>query len=144
MNWEPPESKKALVPILEKNIEAWMNGDSYIFTVELLDAKLPIGRVAIRKERSPTIWSIGYWVHPEFWNNGYATEAARAIIDFGFTELNASSITTAHALSNSASKRVIEKLGFIFIRENPRGFIKAGKPIAEREYAINNKQLYLL
>jgi ribosomal-protein-alanine N-acetyltransferase len=138
MTWEPPESKEALILILQKNIEAWLEGNSYIFTVELIDSILPIGRVAIRNERSPTIWSIGYWVHPEYWNNGYATEAARAIINFGFSELNATSITTAHAILNSASKRVIEKLGFIFARENPRGFVKAGKSVAECEYVINN------
>jgi acetoacetyl-CoA synthetase len=144
MTWEPPERKEDLFPMIQKNIDAWLGGNAYIFTVELINSELPIGRVVIRKEISPTIWNIGYWIHPDYWNNGYATEAARAIINFGFSELNATNITTAHAISNSASKRVIEKLGFKFTRENPRGYIKSGEPVAEYEYVINNNKLYLL
>ncbi|MGY8815906.1 MAG: GNAT family N-acetyltransferase [Gammaproteobacteria bacterium] len=138
MTWEPPESKEELVPMIQKNIDAWLEGNAYIFAIELIDSALPIGRVVIRKDSSPSVWNIGYWIHPDHWNNGYATEAAREIINFGFSELNATSLTTAHAISNTASKKVIEKLGFKFTRENPRGYIKSGEPVAEYEYVINN------
>jgi [ribosomal protein S5]-alanine N-acetyltransferase len=137
MTWEPPESKEELLPFAQKNIDAWLEGSAYTFTVETIDSNLPIGRVAIRKENSSNNWNVGFWIHPDYWNNGYATEAARAIIEFGFSELNATHITAAHAIWNSASKRVIEKLSFKFTGENPRGYIKSGEPVAEYEYVIN-------
>jgi ribosomal-protein-alanine N-acetyltransferase len=141
MVWDPPKSKEELVPIIKKNLVAWEQGESFTFTIELSEANIPIGRVAIRREDDQGVWDIGFWIHPDYWNNGYATEAARVVIQFGFVELAASIITTAHAIFNTQSKRVIEKLGFRFTGENPCGFMKQGKPVAEYEYAIDKKSL---
>lgn len=136
MVWDPPSSKEELATNVQKNIDAWNEGISYVFTVELHKSRTPVGRMAIRQLNASSIWNIGFWIHPEYWGNGYATEAARAVLDFGFSILGATKITTAHAIWNSPSKRVIEKLGFKFMGENPCGFIKAGKPVAEYEYEI--------
>jgi len=46
-------------------------------------------------------------------------------------ELNVSVITTAHAVWNTPSKRVLEKLGFKFINDNSNGFMKKGKAVPE-------------
>jgi len=139
MVWDPPKSKEELVPVTEKNLIAWEQGESFTFTIELTGANLPIGRIAIRCEDVPGVWNIGFWIHPDYWSNGYATEAARAVIEFGIVELAASKITTAHAIFNAPSKRVIEKLGFRFTGENPCGFLKQGKPVPEYEYVIEGK-----
>ena len=141
MVWDPPKSKEDLVPITEKNLIAWKEGKSFTFAIDLSEAHRPIGRIAIRCEDDPDVWNIGFWIHPDYWGNGYATEAARAVIEFGIVELAASKITTAHAIFNTPSKRVIEKLGFRFTGENPCGFLKQGKPVPEYEYAIEAKTL---
>ena len=141
MVWDPPQNKEELIPITEKNLIAWEEGKSFTFTIELTEANIPIGRIAIRGNGDPGVWNIGFWIHPDYWRNGYATEAARTVIDFGFGELAASKITTAHAVFNAPSKRVIEKLGFRFTGENPCGFIKQGKPVPEYEYALEAKTL---
>ena len=112
MVWEPPQNKDDLIPIAENNIRAWEEGRSFTFTMDLSKGHIPIGRIAIRCEDEPSVWNIGFWVHPDFWSQGYATEAAQAIIEFGFKELAASKITTAHATWNNPSKKVIKKLGF--------------------------------
>jgi RimJ/RimL family protein N-acetyltransferase len=55
--------------------------------------------------------NIGYEIAPTYWGRGYATEAARAIITFGFLELQLHRIW-AHCLAdNVASYQVLEKLG---------------------------------
>lgn len=136
MVWDPPDSKEELVLITHKNLSVWADGKSYTFTIDLCDSNTPIGRVGFRLESKPTTWNIGFWVHPDYWGHGYATEATRAVMDFGFSELGVEKITSAHATWNTRSKRVIEKLGFLFICENPCGFMKHGKPVAEYEYAI--------
>ena len=139
MVWDPPNNKEELAKITQKNIAAWRKGLNYSFTVELSKINEPIGRIAIRQTDIPSIWNIGFWIHPDHWGNGYATEAAEVVINFGFSVLAATKITSAHAIWNTPSKRVIEKLGFKFTRENPCGFMKAGKPIAEYEYEIEKK-----
>ena len=137
MPWEPPKDKEELVPNIQKNLTAWEKGESFTFTIDLAATNTPIGRIAIRLAGpEPDVWSIGFWIHPDYWNNGYVTEAARAVIAFGFAELAATKITVAHAIFNTPSQRAIEKLGFRFTGENPCGFVKRGKPVAEYEYEV--------
>lgn len=54
---------------------------------------------------------LGYWIAPESWGRGYATEAGRAVIDIART-LRIPSITASHFADNPASGRVLRKLGF--------------------------------
>lgn len=57
----------------------------------------------------------GYWIGQPYWKQGFATEAARRIMDYGFTEGRVKRFYCAHFTENPASRRVIEKLGFTFI-----------------------------
>ena len=52
-----------------------------------------------------------YKFFPEFWGNGYATESAKAIINFGFTNYHLHRIEAGVATQNAASIRVLEKAG---------------------------------
>ncbi len=56
--------------------------------------------------------SLGLYFARAWWGQGLATEAGRAFVDFGFTQLNLSRIVTAIQVGNDASVRVVEKLGF--------------------------------
>jgi RimJ/RimL family protein N-acetyltransferase len=55
---------------------------------------------------------IGYWLGVPFWGQGYATEAARAVIDYAFEEFGATELRAGARVVNSASRRVLEKCGF--------------------------------
>jgi RimJ/RimL family protein N-acetyltransferase len=55
---------------------------------------------------------IGYWLGVRFWGQGYATEAARAVIDHAFGELGCDALVAGARVSNGASRRVLEKCGF--------------------------------
>src|SRR5688572_5973067 len=55
---------------------------------------------------------LGYWLGVPFWGHGYATEAARAVIDYAFTELGCEVLQSGARISNPASRRVLEKCGF--------------------------------
>jgi RimJ/RimL family protein N-acetyltransferase len=55
---------------------------------------------------------IGYWLGLPFWGRGYATEAARAVIDHAFGELGYALLQSGARVSNPASRRVLEKCGF--------------------------------
>ncbi len=54
---------------------------------------------------------IGYFLHPDHWGRGYATEAARLLLDFGFTTLGLHRIAGTCDPRNTASARILEKVG---------------------------------
>jgi [ribosomal protein S5]-alanine N-acetyltransferase len=56
--------------------------------------------------------SLGLYIASEYWRRGFATEAGRAFIRFGFDELKLKRIITAIQVGNDASVHVIKKLGF--------------------------------
>ena len=55
---------------------------------------------------------LGYWLGVRHWGKGYATEAARAIIDHAFGDLGCDVLVAGARVSNPASRRVLEKCGF--------------------------------
>jgi RimJ/RimL family protein N-acetyltransferase len=55
---------------------------------------------------------LGYWIGVPFWGCGYATEAARGLIDHAFGDLGYEVLTASTRVSNPASRRVLEKCGF--------------------------------
>jgi ribosomal-protein-alanine N-acetyltransferase len=54
---------------------------------------------------------IGYELDPGYWGQGYASEAARAIVQFGFSELHLHRVWSWCVADNVGSARVLEKLG---------------------------------
>ena len=56
-------------------------------------------------------WEKGYIFNPEYHNQGYATEACQAVIDYTFTQLNAHRIVANCSPENQASWKVLEKCG---------------------------------
>jgi RimJ/RimL family protein N-acetyltransferase len=59
---------------------------------------------------------LGYWLTPAAWGRGYATEAARAVVDMARHALPLRRVEASHHLDNPASRRVLEKLGFRELR----------------------------
>ena len=71
-----------------------------------------IGNCGIRMDSAEARQAdIGYELAPPHWGQGYATEAARAIVHFGFTELHLHRIWSWCIAENLASAHVLEKLG---------------------------------
>jgi RimJ/RimL family protein N-acetyltransferase len=53
-----------------------------------------------------------YWIGRPYWNKGYATEAAQAMVDLAFERLGGPHVAGSARVTNSASRRVLEKSGF--------------------------------
>ena len=71
----------------------------------------PIGACGLARLDGPAP-DLGYWIGAPYWGNGYATEAARAVIDHAFTALGHDAVQAGARVTNPASRRVLEKCGF--------------------------------
>ena len=71
-----------------------------------------IGNCGIRR-KPENDWEadIGYELAPEYWGQGYATEAALAIVSFGFREVGLHRISSWCIADNTASAKVLERVG---------------------------------
>ena len=139
MVWDPPADAAELIPPFERMSNAWREGRAYTFSIDLADTGQFAGRITIRKQSEAGLWNIGYFTHPEVQGQGLATEAARAILEFGFTVLGASRIEAGHSLWNTASERVLQKIGMTFVRHEPQGFQKKGAWVPENILAIDRE-----
>jgi ribosomal-protein-alanine N-acetyltransferase len=54
---------------------------------------------------------LGYWIGVQYWGQGFATEAASAVMAFGFETLRLHRVYASHFTGNTASQRVLEKIG---------------------------------
>jgi [ribosomal protein S5]-alanine N-acetyltransferase len=82
------------------------------FAVTLKSSGQLIGSCGVRRD-SPEAreGDMGYELDPKHWGNGYATEAARAVLDFGFSNMDLKRVTAWCIADNVASARVLEKIG---------------------------------
>ena len=79
------------------------------FLITLADD--PIGACGLASVDGP-VPDLGYWLGAPYWGNGYATEAARAVIDYAFSALGHEELQAGARVTNPASRRVLEKCGF--------------------------------
>lgn len=140
MQWDPPEKEEELFQALARNIKAWEEGRSYVFSILKKGESDLLGRIGIRKTEDVGVWDVGFWTHPSVQGQGIMTEALAAILNFGFVELSASRIEACHALWNTASEKVLKKNGLKFVRYIEKGFQKRGKWIEENKLAISREE----
>ena len=90
---------------------AWNEGSSATFAIVATDSAKLVGAISLMIKREHRRAELGYWIALDSWNRGYATEARRRVIDFGFEVLGLHRIEARHFLRNPASGRVMRKLG---------------------------------
>ena len=80
--------------------------------ITLKSNHLLIGNCGIRMDKPNAFQAdVGYELDPRHWNQGYATEAAHAIVDFGFSRFNLHRVWSWCIADNVGSAHVLEKLG---------------------------------
>jgi RimJ/RimL family protein N-acetyltransferase len=101
--------------------QAWMqlvsemrdNGDEFAFAVTIESDGL-IGSCGVNRRGDPEtgLWEIGYWFGLPYWGEGYASEAAEAVMWWAREVLEAKIFAANHFADNPASGKVLRKLGF--------------------------------
>jgi RimJ/RimL family protein N-acetyltransferase len=69
------------------------------------------GGVGLHPETPHHHAELGYWIGVPYWGNGYATEAAKAVVRYGFEHLKLNRIFAHHFKHNPASGKVLRKIG---------------------------------
>lgn len=64
-------------------------------------------------------YDYGYRLNEKFWNKGYATEASKAWLAYGFNQINIKEMNAYTHAENGASNHVLQKVGFNFIENYP-------------------------
>jgi len=70
-----------------------------------------IGAVGLIIDKDNESANLGYWIGKPYWNNGYCTEAAQTVVNYGFQILGLNRIQASHMTRNPASGRVMQKIG---------------------------------
>ena len=84
------------------------------FGLVLKDKNLLIGSGDIGFSSEKGAWDFGYNIRYDYWNCGFATEAAKGMMKFAYDKFKARDFSANHAIDNPASGRVMEKCGLMF------------------------------
>jgi ribosomal-protein-alanine N-acetyltransferase len=90
---------------------AWEVGKLVTFAITGRDGDSLMGAIGLVISSENAHAELGYWIAKPHWNRGYCTEAAQAILAFGFDELRLHRVEARHFARNPASGRVMQKLG---------------------------------
>ena len=91
--------------------EIFESGQGVMFAIERREDHTFMGSIGLTLFEKHRSGELGYWLGRPFWNNGYTTEAARAVLRYGFQQRNLHRIHAKHYTRNPASGRVMQKLG---------------------------------
>jgi [ribosomal protein S5]-alanine N-acetyltransferase len=87
----------------------------YQFAIVLKDEGRLIGNCGLRMQTTHAqVADLGYEISRPYWGQGYATEAARTLLAFGFNQLHLHRIWAYCIAENTASARVLEKIGMTY------------------------------
>ncbi|MDC0886709.1 GNAT family N-acetyltransferase [Altererythrobacter sp.] len=79
---------------------------------------------------------LGYWIGRAFWGNGFVTEAARAVVSWAQINMSGRRITSGYFIGNEASRRILEKLGFVETARSSRFALAQGKNLDHRDMVL--------
>lgn len=79
---------------------------------------------------------LAYWIGRPYWGNGFGTEAAKALLHYGFNELHLNKIFAAAFTNNPGSWRIMEKIGMKHEGTFKQHVVKSGEPMDLTYYGI--------
>jgi ribosomal-protein-alanine N-acetyltransferase len=99
---------------IESHPAGWDAGTGVAFAITLQSTGELMGAVGLVKSGRHASGELGYWIAVPHWNRGYCTEAASALVSFGFGALDLHRIHAHHLSRNPSSGRVMQKIGMIW------------------------------
>lgn len=113
-------------------------GEAYAFAI--LNAEDVLVGVTGFVDVTATVAELGYWIGRPYWNCGYATAANRQVLAFAFGPLALARVVARPLARNAPSRRVLEKLGFAFLRTEPPTHPKWSEEDVMARYEMSRSQ----
>lgn len=120
---------------------AFLRGEQLILAITESDGGRLAGAISLAIKLDHRRAELGYWVGKPYWGRGYCTEAAAAMLRWGFETLALQRIHACHFSGNPASGRVMQKLGMKHEGRFRRHIQKWGEALDVEHYAILREEL---
>lgn len=109
-------------PYPEGQAERWISthqerfeqGEGIIFAIVRRADEVLVGAVGLHPTPAHLHAEMGYWIGREYWSQGYTSEAAAAVLGYGFATLGLHRIFAEHMTHNPASGRIMQKIGMTY------------------------------
>ncbi len=125
--WDGPTDKAEFARKYAEEFPAEMRrGKSYRLAIEPLEGPSFAGSISLRLPFYPDSADVGYWLGVPYWDRGYMTEAIGLICYFAFCCLDTVRVSSTVFADNFASRRALEKNGFIIDGHLRRDVFKYG------------------
>lgn len=143
--WKPHVNEKETKIMIKMFRDKIRFGQLGVFAIVLKETNKMIGTIELHSYIKDHKAELGFCLNPEYWNQGYATEAAKTIIVWGFDVLNLKRIEAYTYLENEASQKVLEKANLIFEGIKRKGYLAYDGSIHDvKVYSITNEDFYNL
>ena len=118
-HYPKPYTKEETKGWIERSIKSYKEFGYGLWAVILKESNQFIGQCGISSQDidGKVVPEIGYHINKKFWNKGYATEAAGACLEYGFTKLSLNEIFIHTYIKNIPSTKIAEKIGMIKRKE---------------------------
>ncbi|HWR82232.1 MAG TPA: GNAT family N-acetyltransferase [Candidatus Deferrimicrobium sp.] len=119
-------------------------GTSYHFGIELKATGRIIGMIGVHGVNSKHKRAeLGYFVGRKYWGKGFAGEALRLVLSFGFNRLRLKRMVAGVMHPNVMSSRLLERAGFTLEGRNRKHFKQHGRWLDEMRYGILREEYRL-
>ena len=127
----------------EAFISEWQDAadERVAFAIVLRENFALLGGTGLRVEKEHRHAELGYWIGTPYWGNGYPTEAARAMLRYGFEVLNLHRIHASHFSDNAASGNILRKIGMKHEGRLPQHILKWGQYVDLELYGMLDTDL---
>ena len=115
----------------KKIINNWLeeySDTTYNWAIELKSTNEAIGAISIVElDEASEACEVGYCISSRYWNEGFTSEAFKAVIDYLFKEVHINRIAARHDVDNPASGKVMKKCGLTY-----EGTLRESKKIKDK------------
>jgi ribosomal-protein-alanine N-acetyltransferase len=126
LNIPHPYTLEDAIDFLSKREGSYEETGSPQFAIAHKDGYF-IGGIGMSLNKEHENAEIGYWIGKPYWGKGYCTEAASAVVKYGFEVMGLNRIHATHMTRNPASGRVMQKIGMKYeghLRQNKKKWDK--------------------
>lgn len=127
LNLPHPYPLESALEWIATHNESFTSGRMYEFAITNKESGKLYGAIGLSHQQAHRHGEIGYWIGEEYWGQGYATEAARAVLDFALRDKDLHRVYARFFASNPASGKVMEKCGMTYEGTQKDHIFKEGR-----------------